>query len=119
MKEQVCGDGAATAGYSWTRESLKAENNQLDDTEAAYSVGMISMIGGMLVSFPIQSWVLAMTHHPEWQIEGQKEVDAVCGDHVPSMKDIQKLPVVRALIRETFRWRPPTPFGNPVLLNDC
>lgn len=86
-------------------------NPTLIDTEAAYSVGMLALIGGMLVSAPIQSRFLAMCHHPEWQVRGQAEVDAVCGDRMPTADDIQQLPIVRALIRETFRWRSPIPFS--------
>jgi hypothetical protein len=52
---------------------------------------------------------------PEWQKRGQEEVDLVCGDRMPTSEDIQKLPVVRALIREIFRWRSPVPFGSSPL----
>jgi hypothetical protein len=31
---------------------------------------------------------------------------------MPTAADIQKLPVVRSLLRETFRWRTPVPFGR-------
>jgi hypothetical protein len=99
-------------GYSWTQETLKLKESTLDDREATYSVGMLSLIGGMLVSAPIQAWFLAMTHYPEWQKRGQEEVDEVCGRRMPTSQDIQKLPIVRALIRETFRWRSPVPFGE-------
>lgn len=100
--------------YSLTSETLNPANASLTDTEAAYTVGMLALIGGMLESSPIQSWFLAMCHHPEWQAKGQVEVDAVCGHRMPTAADIQQLPIVRALIRETFRWRSPVPFGKYV-----
>jgi len=106
------------AGYSWTRETLKLKESPLDDREATYSVGMLALIGGMLVSSPIQAWFLAMCHYPEWQRRGQQEVDAVCGSRMPDAGDIEKMPVVRALIRETMRWRSPVPFGVPHLLEE-
>ena len=104
-----------TAGYSWTHETLKMKDSTLNDREAAYCVGMMSLIGSMLVSIPIQSFFSAMCHYPEWQAKGQAEVDAVCGDRMPTAEDIQRLPLVRALIRETFRWRTPVPYGKFIL----
>jgi Cytochrome P450 len=96
--------------YSWTQESLKDET--LNEEEKAYTVGMLSLIGGVLESAPIQGWCIAMLLFPEWQRRGQEEVDAVCGERMPTAGDIQQLPVVRALLREVFRWRTPVPFGR-------
>jgi hypothetical protein len=90
------------AGYSWTRETLNLDNSSLNDTEAAYILGMMALIGGMLESSPIQSWFLAMCHCPKWQASCQAEVDPVWGDRMPNAGDTQQLPIVRALVRETF-----------------
>jgi cytochrome P450 len=95
---------------SWTKSSLR--DPTLNDEEAAYTVGMLSLIGGVLESAPIQGLFIAMCHFPEWQKRGQDEVDAVCGNRMPTPDDIPQLPVVRALIRELFRWRTPVPFGR-------
>jgi hypothetical protein len=111
VRSQMQGHGNESE-YSWTRQSLNAGKSQLTDTEEAHTIGMLALIGGMLESSPIQSWFLAMCHYPEWQEKGQAEVDAVCGERMPNAVDIQNLPVVRAMIRETFRWRTPVPFGE-------
>ena len=63
----------------------------------------------------LQSWFLAMCHYPEWQARGQAEVDAICGERMPTAGDIQQLPIVRAMMRETFRWRSPVPFGKSII----
>ncbi|KAK0117473.1 hypothetical protein ONS96_013303 [Cadophora gregata f. sp. sojae] len=102
--------------YSWTRESLK--DASLQDEEKAYCVGMMTLIASVLESSPIQGWVVAMAMYPEWQKRAQEEVDAVCGERMPSSEDIQRFPVVRALIREVFRWRSPVPFGVPHMLTE-
>lgn len=102
--------GEGEGDYSWTRESLK--DGTLEEEEKAYTVGMMTLIASVLESSPIQGWVVAMCMFPEWQKRGQEEVDAVCGERIPRAEDIQKLPVVRALIREVFRWRSPVPFGR-------
>ena len=101
--------------YSWTEATLK--DDTLDEVEKAYMTGMLALIGSVLESVPLQAWVIAMIHFPEWQKRGQEEVDAVCGDRMPTSDDIQQLPVVRALIRETFRWRTPVPFGRSSFLD--
>ncbi len=97
---------------SWTKSSLSDQT--LNDEEAAYTVGMLSLIGGVLESAPIQGLFITMCHFPEWQKRGQDEVDAVCGDCMPTPDYIPQLPVVRALIRALFRWRTPVPFGMRV-----
>lgn len=96
--------------FTWTKESLK--DVTLNEEEKAYTVGMLSLIGGVLESAPIQGWAIAMLWYPEWQRRGQEEVDAVCGDRMPNAGDIPNLPIVRAMLRELFRWRTPVPFGR-------
>jgi hypothetical protein len=103
--------------YSWTRESLK--DGTLEEGEKAYTVGMMTLIASVLESSPIQGLVVALCMFPEWQKRGQEEVDSVCGDRMPMAEDIQKLPIVRALIREIFRWRSPVPFGWSPLTKKC
>jgi cytochrome P450 len=60
------------------------------------------------------SFMLAMVHHPEWQRRLQQEIDAVVGNsRLPNFDDIPRLPTVRAIIKETLRWRPVTAGGVP------
>jgi hypothetical protein len=65
---------------------------------------MLSLIGGMLVSTPIQHFFLAMTHYPSWQALGQAEVDAVCGERMPTVDDMPNLPVVRVSASRDIAW---------------
>lgn len=50
--------------YSWTAASLELNETPMSDMEATYAVGMQALIGGVLVSSPIQTWFLAMTALP-------------------------------------------------------
>jgi len=43
----------------------------------------------------------------------QDEIDTVCGDRPPEMKDIESLPTLRSVVKEVIRWRPPVPTGIP------
>jgi len=100
-------------GPSWMQNTLAAKSVQMSDMEVAYAVGMTALIGGVLVSSPLQSFFLTMCLYPEWQMKAQEELDRVCEDRAPTFDDLQSCPVVRAVIRETFRWRSPLPMGVP------
>ncbi len=55
-----------------------------------------------------------MLAFPEVQRRAQAEIDAVVGrDRLPTFADAPRLPYVCAIIRETLRWRPATPFSVP------
>ncbi|MBA0573397.1 hypothetical protein Golob_000673, partial [Gossypium lobatum] len=56
-------------------------------------------------------WILArMVLHPEIQAKAQAEIDGVVGSSkLVSDSDIQNLPYVRAIVKETLRVHPPGP----------
>ncbi|KAK3670738.1 hypothetical protein LTR78_009430 [Recurvomyces mirabilis] len=59
-------------------------------------------------------FLLAMTLHENEFRKLQAEVDAVVGhDRLPRLSDMPKLPRVRAVAKETLRWRPVTAGGLP------
>jgi cytochrome P450 len=46
--------------------------------------------------------------------KAQKQLDEVIGrGRLPDHSDINELPYVAAIIKETFRWSPPLPIGVP------
>jgi cytochrome P450 len=55
-----------------------------------------------------------MLLHPEVQERAHEELDRVIGDkRLPQFEDEAALPMVRAIVKETLRWRPPTVMGVP------
>jgi len=52
-----------------------------------------------------------MVHHPIWFKKCQQEIDEACNGQMPTMADAPKLPILRACIKETIRWRPNIPTG--------
>ncbi|KAG1754144.1 cytochrome P450 [Suillus lakei] len=59
-------------------------------------------------------FLLAMVLHPGVQAKAQAEIDRVVGkDRLPDFDDRPGLPYVEAILRETLRWHPVTPFGIP------
>ena len=54
-----------------------------------------------------------MTLYPDVMRRAQAEIDAVVGrERVPTFDDKDKLPYIRAIVRETLRWRPVGPLGT-------
>lgn len=57
-------------------------------------------------------FILAMTLYPSVMRKAQAEIDAVVGrDRVPNFRDEPSLPYIRAIVKETLRWRPVGPLG--------
>ncbi|KAI1469495.1 cytochrome P450 [Daldinia caldariorum] len=95
-------DGSKSDGSKWE-----------DEAEASYVVGQMAIAGALTIGSPIQSFMLAMLHYPEWQRKLQHEVDTVCEGRCPEWEDRERLPLLRAVVKETIRWRPPVPTGIP------
>lgn len=85
--------------------------------EGAYAVGMHGIAGALTVAAPMQTFCLAMCFYPQYLTMLQEELDRVCGDRLPRAEDRSKLPFLRAVIRESLRWRPPVPTGIPHYLS--
>ena len=45
--------------------------------------------------------------HPKVQREAQEQIDRLVGrDRLPDFEDIDRCPLVRAIVMEIFRWQP-------------
>ena len=54
-----------------------------------------------------------MILHPEAQKKAQEEIDRVVGrDRLPSFRDYEHLPYIRAMVKEVMRWRGVAPLGE-------
>lgn len=53
-----------------------------------------------------------MVLYPEVQERAQEEIDSVVGrGNLPSFRDEDSLPYLKAVLHELLRWSPPGPFG--------
>ena len=86
--------------------------NLSGDVEAATAIGMIALVGIFTIAGPLNYFLCAMVHHPEWQRKLQAELDREIGDRMVTLADTPKLPVLRACIKESMRWRPNVPTGK-------
>ena len=65
----------------------------------------------------LYSFLLAMVLYPEAQKRAQDEIDALTErGRIPTLRDREHLPFIDCIIKEIFRWAPPTPIG---MLVEC
>jgi cytochrome P450 len=100
--------------HSWAKRYFDSGDHVplSSDHEASCAIGMMALVGVFTVAGPLSYFIMAMVNHPMWALRCQKEIDNVCGDHPPALKDCANLPVLRACIKETMRWRPNVPTGK-------
>jgi cytochrome P450 len=103
-------NGTANISYARTYfERKEAEKGSrafgFEDEEAAYAVGMLCTVAIFTIGGPLYCFILAMVLH-------RKEVDEVIGDRIVEVTDSPNLPILRAVIKECVRWRPPVPLGK-------
>jgi cytochrome P450 len=59
--------------------------------------------------------MLAITVFPDVLKAAQEELDRVVGkDRLPTFDDEERLPYIRAMVKETLRWRPVAVLGGTV-----
>ncbi|EXJ71826.1 uncharacterized protein A1O5_04327 [Cladophialophora psammophila CBS 110553] len=88
------------------------EKNGVDELDSAYAAGSMVEAGSESTSSVINSWILACLLNPHVVKAAQEELDRVIGsDRVPTFEDEANLPYIRAMVKETLRWRPITKVG--------
>ena len=88
------------------------QRSELTMKEAVYGVGMMANVAIITLSAPIGWFVIAMAKHPEWQEAALAEIEQVCDGRRPTVADMPKMPVMRAMIVETLRWHGTVPTGK-------
>lgn len=90
------------------------EKNGIDEETAAYTCGSLVEAGSESTSTVINNWLLACLLFPNVVKQAQEELDRVVGkDRLPSFEDEPNLPYIRAMVKESLRWRPITKIGAP------
>jgi cytochrome P450 len=69
--------------------------------------------GGDTVSSVLQAFVYHMIHDPDMLDMLRKELDGAGLSEVPTYEETQKLPILQACIKETYRFHTPVGFGLP------
>ncbi|KAH7378388.1 cytochrome P450 [Phaeosphaeria sp. MPI-PUGE-AT-0046c] len=102
-------------GWNWAKDFVKAkEAQEMTEIEVAWDLDIICAAGIETTNVFLQILILACITNPEVLLKTQNELDAVVGaDRLPAFEDMEKLPYIRAVIEETFRWRHILPTGMP------
>ncbi|KAK5081205.1 hypothetical protein LTR05_007999 [Lithohypha guttulata] len=81
--------------------------------EAAY-LSLMLVIGAADTS-AVSTWSFmeAMLMFPTVQTKARRLITQMIGDRIPTYEDIDRIPYVRCLMKETWRWRPPVALGHP------
>ncbi|KAF1960611.1 cytochrome P450 [Byssothecium circinans] len=103
--------GKQRSCFTRTYLEAAAKTSISGDHEASSVIGMMALVGIFTVVGPLSYFLVSMVHHPEWQAKCQEEIDRVCGGRIPTLADQPNLPILRACIKETMRWRPNVPTG--------
>ncbi|KAF8607702.1 cytochrome P450 [Ceratobasidium sp. AG-I] len=113
----------AEAGWQRGREGLNPnslayklredqEHNGFSKHEQAFICGVVLEAGSDIVAAVLLSSVMALINDPQIQKRAQSEIDGLYDEEtLPRWSDEQSLPFIRALVKETLRWRPPLPMG--------
>ncbi|KAJ5354959.1 cytochrome P450 [Penicillium cataractarum] len=59
------------------------------------------------------SFLEAMLQNPEAQRKCRIEIDNIVGDRLPEFADLDRIPYVKCIMKEVWRWRPPVALGHP------
>ncbi|KAI0792996.1 cytochrome P450 [Irpex lacteus] len=106
---------AGEAQHSFVTELIETEERHgLSKKQAAWLAAIMVSAGAETTSTTVFNFILAMTLYPDVLRRAQAEIDAVVGrERVPTFEDKDNLPYIRAIVRETLRWRPVGPLAVP------
>lgn len=76
--------------------------------EIAYIAGTLIEAGTDTTRMSLLELIAGTAMYPEWIARARAELDSVCGhnaDRLPEFDDRDRLPMVKAAIKEAVRWR--------------
>ncbi|KZT58494.1 cytochrome P450 [Calocera cornea HHB12733] len=101
-------------------EGESGEESAYDEEFIMATAGSFYSAGSDTSVAAIQTFLCAMALHPHCQSLAQAELDTLTSrSRLPALSDRPLLPYCAAIVQETLRWHPVTPFALPhVLLED-
>jgi|SRR5579859_312422 len=88
---------------------------ELTFREFAWVAQAIFGAGADTTAATLNSFVLACTVFPNVMDAAHEELDRVVGrDRMPTFEDEENLPYIKAMVKETLRWRPVAVLGGTV-----
>ncbi|KAF4816652.1 Cytochrome P450 monooxygenase yanC [Colletotrichum siamense] len=107
--KKLVNSGSAPDSFM-TRVLTSSDKSGASETEAAYVA--LKLIAAASDTSRVSTWVFLeqMMINPRVQLHARKLIDDAVGDRLPVWGDIERIPYVRYLMKETWRMRPPV--GN-------
>ncbi|KAJ1307503.1 hypothetical protein OPQ81_001602 [Rhizoctonia solani] len=106
-------NGLNTDNLAYKLRSSEAVTH-LTRNQQAQICGIVLEGGSDIVAGVISTVILALLQDTWSQDRARQEIDGIYDeDTLPRWEDEQKMPFVRAIIKETLRWRPPLLTGVP------
>ncbi|KAI1778543.1 putative cytochrome P450 oxidoreductase [Hypoxylon cercidicola] len=103
--EKIVKEGSASECI-YKQFLLNREEYSVSDEESVYTFQAMIDGGTRSPHNNLLTFLDLMMEYPEWQKKLQEEVDDVAGkDRMPTYTDIPNLPTVRAVVKETVRYR--------------
>ncbi|CAL1701255.1 unnamed protein product [Somion occarium] len=104
--------------YSLIKEARETFSDRKDQEDmelaARDTMGVAYAAGFDTTTAAGQGFILGMAMNPEFQRKAQAELEAVVGPkRLPDFSDYESLPCCRAIVLESMRWLPVTPFAIP------
>uniref|UniRef100_A0A1D1YZD1 Cytochrome P450 1A1 n=1 Tax=Anthurium amnicola TaxID=1678845 RepID=A0A1D1YZD1_9ARAE len=103
---------------SQIQEAIREKENSSIEYEDIWEMLVSLLNGAMETEVNTLMWVIAcLANNPGVQEEAFRELDDICEKNKPTLEDELDLPYISAIINETLRYRPPTPFGYAHMTN--
>jgi cytochrome P450 len=84
------------------------EEEKFSSDEIAFIAGTLIEAGTDTTRTSLLSLIAGTAMYPDWTKRAREELDVVCGanaERLPSFEDYDKLPMIKAAIKEAVRWR--------------
>lgn len=110
VKEDMKNGTAEQSFTSYHLDGKLSTMSEEDQELLQWTSGIINAAGVDTSASVLSTFFLAMVRNQEVQTKAQQELDAVLGpDVLPTFADRDRLPFMECIIKESFRWHPPTP----------
>lgn len=89
-------------------EFLSNNKESFTRKEIAFMAGTLIEAGTDTTRTSMLGVIAGTAMYPDWVTRARKELDAVCGsnaERLPAFDDIDRLPRIKAAIKEAIRWR--------------
>ncbi|KXN91232.1 O-methylsterigmatocystin oxidoreductase [Leucoagaricus sp. SymC.cos] len=114
MVKEKLARGVVAPSFTSNLLQEMADGADLNEELIQNCAGVIYSAGADTTSTALTNFFLAMMLYPEVQAKAQKLLDDIVGrSRLPDFNDMDSLPYIGCLVKETLRWKAVVPLGIP------